>query len=167
MAEWLKAHAWKACLGETLTWVRIPLSPPEHSGQTTTRFPERTGRRVAVVRVLDSQRIWGYRSIFTADGRFIASCLDVSMEKNNMTSLTIELPDEQKAALVTKAQARGLSAEQYARKVLEYDLVPGWLQKSWETSQEAGLGQLSMDEIDAEISAARSARRETRPHPGS
>src|ERR1700736_3870498 len=28
MAEWLKAHAWKACLGETLTRVRIPLSPP-------------------------------------------------------------------------------------------------------------------------------------------
>ena len=31
MAEWLKAHAWKACLGETLTWVRIPLSPPAKS----------------------------------------------------------------------------------------------------------------------------------------
>ena len=31
MAEWLKAHAWKACLGETLTWVRIPLSPPVSS----------------------------------------------------------------------------------------------------------------------------------------
>ena len=28
MAEWFKAHAWKACLGETLPWVRIPLSPP-------------------------------------------------------------------------------------------------------------------------------------------
>ena len=28
MAEWLKAHAWKACLGVTVTWVRIPLSPP-------------------------------------------------------------------------------------------------------------------------------------------
>ena len=28
MAEWFKAHAWKACLGETLSWVRIPLSPP-------------------------------------------------------------------------------------------------------------------------------------------
>jgi hypothetical protein len=28
VAEWLKAHAWKACLGETLTWVRIPPSPP-------------------------------------------------------------------------------------------------------------------------------------------
>ena len=32
MAEWLKAHAWKACLGETLTWVRIPLSPPDSLG---------------------------------------------------------------------------------------------------------------------------------------
>jgi hypothetical protein len=28
VAEWLKAHAWKACLGETLTRVRIPPSPP-------------------------------------------------------------------------------------------------------------------------------------------
>tara|TARA_S200000501_G_scaffold333504_1_gene336917 strand:- start:1217 stop:1369 length:153 start_codon:yes stop_codon:yes gene_type:complete len=29
VAEWLKAHAWKACKGETLSWVRIPFSPPE------------------------------------------------------------------------------------------------------------------------------------------
>jgi hypothetical protein len=28
MSEWLKEHAWKACVGETLPWVRIPLSPP-------------------------------------------------------------------------------------------------------------------------------------------
>ena len=28
MAEWFKAHAWRACIGETLSWVRIPLSPP-------------------------------------------------------------------------------------------------------------------------------------------
>ena len=31
MGEWLKAHAWKACVGETLPWVRIPLSPPLNS----------------------------------------------------------------------------------------------------------------------------------------
>jgi hypothetical protein len=31
MAEWLKAHAWKACVRETVPWVRIPLSPPENS----------------------------------------------------------------------------------------------------------------------------------------
>ena len=35
MAEWLKAHAWKACLGETLTWVRIPLSPPDYWAATS------------------------------------------------------------------------------------------------------------------------------------
>src|SRR5215471_15602399 len=29
MAEWLKAHAWKACIRETVSWVRIPLPPPE------------------------------------------------------------------------------------------------------------------------------------------
>lgn len=84
-----------------------------------------------------------------------------------MTSLTIELPEEQRAALAAKAQARGLSAEQYARKVLEHDLAPEWLQKSWETGKEAGLDQLSMEQIDAEISAARKARRDTRLQPGS
>ena len=31
MSEWLKEHAWKACVGETLPWVRIPLSPPSKS----------------------------------------------------------------------------------------------------------------------------------------
>ncbi len=29
MAEWFKAHAWKACKEVTLSWVRIPFSPPE------------------------------------------------------------------------------------------------------------------------------------------
>ena len=28
VAEWLKAHAWKACKGAILSWVRIPFSPP-------------------------------------------------------------------------------------------------------------------------------------------
>ena len=27
VAERLKAHAWKACIGETLSWVRIQFSP--------------------------------------------------------------------------------------------------------------------------------------------
>ena len=84
-----------------------------------------------------------------------------------MTVLTIELPDNQKAALAAKAQAKGLSAEQYARQVLEHDLAPEWLRKSWETSRDAGLDQLSTEEIDAEIAAARKARREPRLQPGS
>jgi plasmid stability protein len=81
--------------------------------------------------------------------------------------LTISLPDEQTAALAAKARAQGLSAEEYARMVLEHDLLPEWLQKSWESSKEAGLDRLSVDEIDAEIAAARKARRESRLQPGS
>ena len=30
MAEWLKAHAWKACKEVILSWVRIPFSPPQN-----------------------------------------------------------------------------------------------------------------------------------------
>jgi hypothetical protein len=84
-----------------------------------------------------------------------------------MISLTLELPDEQNAALALKARTKGLSIEQYVQQLLEHDLAPDWLQKSWQTSREAGLDQLSMEEIDAEISAARKARRESRLQPGS
>ncbi len=47
MSEWLKEHAWKACVGETLPGVRIPLSPPaelSHSSRKAmpTRKPKRT-----------------------------------------------------------------------------------------------------------------------------
>ena len=34
MSEWFKEHAWKACVGGTLPWVRIPLSPPLEMKQT-------------------------------------------------------------------------------------------------------------------------------------
>ena len=75
-------------------------------------------------------------------------------------TLTIELPDEKTAALAAKARApRGLSAEEYARQILEQDLAPEWLRKSWESAKESGLDQLSSDEIDAEISAARKTPR--------
>jgi len=82
-------------------------------------------------------------------------------------TLTIDLPDEQSAALTAKARARGLSTEQYARQVLENDIAPEWLQKSWESSRQEGLDQISGEEIDAEIAAARKARREARSQPGS
>src|SRR5437762_9861394 len=36
MAEWLKAHAWKACIRETVSGVRIPLSPPGFSFAVST-----------------------------------------------------------------------------------------------------------------------------------
>jgi hypothetical protein len=40
--------------------------------------------------------------------------------------------------------------------------APEWLQASWESAKEQGLNHLSMEEIEAEIAAARKARRERR-----
>jgi hypothetical protein len=82
-------------------------------------------------------------------------------------SLTIALTDEQTAALTAIARAKGLSPEEYARQVLEHDLAPEWLRRSWESARQAGLDQLSMEEIDAEIAAVRKERRDARLRPGS
>jgi plasmid stability protein len=81
-------------------------------------------------------------------------------------NLTIKLPDEDVAVLKAKATARGVSAEQYALQVLEQDLAPEWLRQSWASAKKAGVDQLSMDEIDAEIAAARKARQQAKPQPG-
>lgn len=40
-------------------------------------------------------------------------------------TLTINLPDAEVTALAAKARARGVSAEEYARQVLEHDLCAG------------------------------------------
>ena len=80
-------------------------------------------------------------------------------------NLTITLPDAEVRALQAKAKAQGLSTEQYARQVIERDLAPDWLRKSWAGAEEAGLGQLSMDEIEVEIAAARRDRRAKDPQP--
>ena len=81
-------------------------------------------------------------------------------------SLIIDLPEDETLALKAKAKTHGLSAEQYARQVLEHDLAPDWLRESWASAQRRGTDRLSMDEIDAEIAAARKARRDSRPLPG-
>ena len=74
-------------------------------------------------------------------------------------NLTIRVPDEEVPALQAKAKAQGLSTEQYALRVLEMDLAPEWLRKSWGSAKASGLDQLSSTEIDAEIAAARKSRR--------
>jgi hypothetical protein len=45
--------------------------------------------------------------------------------------------------------------------VFDQNPVPEWLRKSWQNSKEYSLDQLSMEEIIAEIRAARKARRES------
>jgi hypothetical protein len=51
-------------------------------------------------------------------------------------------------------------------KLPDEDLAPKWLRESWASAKQDGLDKLSMDEIDAEIAAARRARREAKPQPG-
>lgn len=80
-------------------------------------------------------------------------------------NLTIDLPEEKSSILTAKAKAQGLSTEAYARRVLERDLAPDWLRNSWESAQAAGLDGMSAEEIDAEIAAARQARRSAKPQP--
>ncbi len=41
MAERSKAHAWKACIRETVSWVRIPLPPPAAISEAIRRRPKR------------------------------------------------------------------------------------------------------------------------------
>lgn len=79
--------------------------------------------------------------------------------------LTITLPDADARALKAKAAARGLSTEQYAQQVIERDLAPAWLRESWSSAEAEGVNQLSMDEIEAEILAAREARRAENQRP--
>ena len=43
---------------------------------------------------------------------------------------------------------------------------PDWLQESWDSAKRLGLDKLSMEEIDAEIAAARRERRERQQPPG-
>jgi hypothetical protein len=50
-------------------------------------------------------------------------------------------------------------AEDEAISIRTLASAPEWLQQSWETAKREGLGRLSIEEIDAEIDAARKARR--------
>jgi hypothetical protein len=74
-------------------------------------------------------------------------------------AFTIELPEAEERALHEKARAQGLTLEAYARQVLTLDLVPEWLRSSWRESVENGVDRLTAEEIEAEIAAARAARR--------
>ena len=61
MAEWFKAHAWKACKGETLSWVRIPLSPPT----LYLKFYKYKKKQLKIHQILKYKKIvfFGFRNI--------------------------------------------------------------------------------------------------------
>jgi hypothetical protein len=50
--------------------------------------------------------------------------------------------------------------EQVSVRTVNSPSPPDWLKQSWESAKREGVDQLSMEDIEAEIAAARKARRE-------
>lgn len=73
-----------------------------------------------------------------------------------------DLSPEQKTALESLLGRSIASDEAISIRAVPSLSAPEWLRESWASAKEQGLDQLSMEEIDAEIAAARKARRENR-----
>lgn len=71
-----------------------------------------------------------------------------------------DLSPAQKAAIESLLGRVIAPDEAISIRTIPAPAAPEWLQKSWQSAKEQGLDQLSMEEIDAEIAAARRARRE-------
>lgn len=75
-----------------------------------------------------------------------------------------DLSPDQKLAIESLLGRTVDEDEAISIRALASASAPEWLQQSWETARRAGLDRLSAAEIDAEIDAARKARR-SRQHP--
>ena len=80
-----------------------------------------------------------------------------------MTHKVKDLSPDQKTAIESLLGRSIAENEEISINATASPSAPEWLQTSWESGKEQGLDQLSMEEIDAEIAAARRARRERRP----
>lgn len=69
-----------------------------------------------------------------------------------------DLSPTQKSVLEALLGRRISEQEAISIRAASHAEPPDWLEKSWQTAQQAGASELSMDEIDSEIAAARSAR---------
>jgi len=80
-----------------------------------------------------------------------------------MTHKAKDLSPGQKMAIESLLGRSIADNEEISIRTMTPPSAPEWLQASWKSAKEQGLDQLSMEEIDAEIAAARKARRERRP----
>ena len=70
-----------------------------------------------------------------------------------------DLSPDQKMAIESLLGRSVAEDEAISIRMLSALSAPEWLQKSWESANQLGLDRLSLEEIDAEINAARKARR--------
>ena len=73
-----------------------------------------------------------------------------------------DLSPDQKMAIESLLGRSIAENEEISIRTTTAPSAPEWLQASWKSAREQGVVQLSMQEIDAEIAAARRARREGR-----
>jgi hypothetical protein len=75
-----------------------------------------------------------------------------------MTRKAKDLSPDQKLAIESLLGRAIAENEEITIRTTTSPSAPEWLQASWESATEKGLDRLSMEEIDAEIAAARKAR---------
>ncbi|MGA9527907.1 MAG: hypothetical protein WBS24_07325 [Terriglobales bacterium] len=80
-----------------------------------------------------------------------------------MTHKAKDLTPDHKMAIESLLGRSIAENEEISIRTTTSPSAPEWLQASWKSAEEQGLDRLSMEEIDAEIAAARKARRENRP----
>jgi hypothetical protein len=80
-----------------------------------------------------------------------------------MTRKAKDLSPDQKLAIESLLGRSIAENEEIIIRTTTSPSAPEWLQSSWESATEQGLDRLSMEEIDAEIAAARKALRKRRP----
>lgn len=80
-----------------------------------------------------------------------------------MTRKAKDLSPDQRLAIESLLGRSIAENEEIIIRTATSPSAPEWLQSSWESATEQGLGRLSMEEIDAEIAAARKALRKRRP----
>jgi hypothetical protein len=80
-----------------------------------------------------------------------------------MTHKVKDLSPDQKMAIESLLGRSIAENEEISILTSNSPSAPEWLRSSWQSAKEQGLDQLSVEEIEAEIAAARKARRESRP----
>ena len=73
-----------------------------------------------------------------------------------------DLSPDQKAAIEGLLGRTIAENEEISIRTITPPPPPDWLKESWESAKRQGVDQLSIEDIDAEIAAARKARRERR-----
>jgi hypothetical protein len=73
-----------------------------------------------------------------------------------------DLSPDQKLAIESPLGRSVAEDETISVRTIASGSAPEWLQDSWESAKWRGLDLLSLEDIDAEISAARTARRSRR-----